>query len=454
MADPPCPQSLVVALALALMWDHWIRMHPGSAIYPRSVVYANAVKDYGAMQRAITAVDRPMLHNVKAPDLTPLTAPVVCQIKRVGKDLKNDWEDLVRVFDTGMSDPFLDLVTRGSNFWMDFDMMEIGGGETRPGGTATLTSVEQRAHFSLWAAAKSPLVMGNDPRHVPADALAILTNAEVIAVNQDALGAPVRLHSRMHAADTATAAEWKLVLQDCDSADALQQWTLAGDGSGQIRSGGRPGYCAGVFQCISRWPWWISASACSNDPTSSGNGTTAAPTGCSAAAEQHWQWNTTAADADGSLMLEWKPTGMKTKCWGTPGSGCCLSVEGTNPEVDACGWPANASQQQWEFTGSQQTGGGSIKSRMSGQCLGFAGDLEVYVGPLSGGNVTAVLFNRSPLAANITVSIPSLAAILGTASRVLVRDLWAHKDLGIFEGSFTAEVESHGVVHVNMAPHQ
>ena len=33
------------------------------------VVYANSVRDYGAMQRALAAVSRPMLHNVKAPDL-------------------------------------------------------------------------------------------------------------------------------------------------------------------------------------------------------------------------------------------------------------------------------------------------------------------------------------------------------------------------------------------------
>ena len=48
----------------------------------------------------------------------------------------------------------------------------------------TLTETEQRAHFSLWAAAKSPLVLGNDPRNMSNATLAILGNAEVIAVNQ------------------------------------------------------------------------------------------------------------------------------------------------------------------------------------------------------------------------------------------------------------------------------
>ena len=78
------------------------------------VVYANAALDYGAMQRAIASVARPMLHNVKAPDLTPASAREVCQLKRVGKDLKNDWQDMVRVLDTGMDARFLNEVLLSS----------------------------------------------------------------------------------------------------------------------------------------------------------------------------------------------------------------------------------------------------------------------------------------------------------------------------------------------------
>ena len=45
-----------------------------------------------------------------------------------------------------------------------------------------------RSHFSLWALMAAPLIAGNDLRDMTDDTLEILTNSEVIAVNQDPLG--------------------------------------------------------------------------------------------------------------------------------------------------------------------------------------------------------------------------------------------------------------------------
>jgi len=64
--------------------------------------------------------------------------------------------------------------------WNDLDMLEVGNG--------AMTDAEYVAHFSLWSAVKSPLIMGNDIRSVPPADLAILSNAAVIAVNQDPSG--------------------------------------------------------------------------------------------------------------------------------------------------------------------------------------------------------------------------------------------------------------------------
>ena len=55
-------------------------------------------------------------------------------------------------------------------------MLEVGNG---------LTDTESRAHFSLWALLNAPLLAGNDLRTMSAATRAILTNTEVIAVNQD-----------------------------------------------------------------------------------------------------------------------------------------------------------------------------------------------------------------------------------------------------------------------------
>jgi len=68
----------------------------------------------------------------------------------------------------------------GPGHWNDPDMLEVGNGG--------MTTGEYRAHFSLWCLLAAPLIAGNDIAHMSADVGAILTNKEVIAVDQDALG--------------------------------------------------------------------------------------------------------------------------------------------------------------------------------------------------------------------------------------------------------------------------
>ncbi|WP_245671029.1 glycoside hydrolase family 27 protein [Nocardia amamiensis] len=54
----------------------------------------------------------------------------------------------------------------------------------------SLTIAEQRAHFSLWAMLGAPLIAGNDVRTMSAETRDILTNREVIAIDQDPTRAP------------------------------------------------------------------------------------------------------------------------------------------------------------------------------------------------------------------------------------------------------------------------
>ena len=68
----------------------------------------------------------------------------------------------------------------GPGHWNDPDMLEVGN----PG----LTWDENVTHFSMWAMLAAPLMAGNDLRGMPADVKKILTNKEVIAINQDKLG--------------------------------------------------------------------------------------------------------------------------------------------------------------------------------------------------------------------------------------------------------------------------
>ena len=64
--------------------------------------------------------------------------------------------------------------------WNDPDMLEVGNGQ--------LTLEENRMHMSLWALLAAPLIAGNDLTRMTPETVAILTQREVIAINQDPAG--------------------------------------------------------------------------------------------------------------------------------------------------------------------------------------------------------------------------------------------------------------------------
>ena len=68
----------------------------------------------------------------------------------------------------------------GPGHWNDPDMLEVGNGK--------LSLVENRSHFSMWAMLASPLLAGNDLPNMKPEITAILTNRDVIAIDQDRLG--------------------------------------------------------------------------------------------------------------------------------------------------------------------------------------------------------------------------------------------------------------------------
>ena len=68
----------------------------------------------------------------------------------------------------------------GPGHWNDPDMLEVGNGG--------MSDNEYRTHMSLWAILAAPLLAGNDLSKMSPQTLAILTNKEVIAVDQDAEG--------------------------------------------------------------------------------------------------------------------------------------------------------------------------------------------------------------------------------------------------------------------------
>ena len=104
-------------------------------------------------------------------------APKMGNLWRTTDDISDNWASMLSNLD--QSAQHSTVARPGA--WNDPDMLEIGNGGMTPD--------EYRAHMSLWAMQAAPLIAGNDLRTMSAETKEILTNPEVIAVDQDSLGA-------------------------------------------------------------------------------------------------------------------------------------------------------------------------------------------------------------------------------------------------------------------------
>ena len=78
-----------------------------------------------------------------------------------------------------------------------------------------------------------------------------------------------------------------------------------------------------------------------------------------------------------------------------------------------------------------------------------SGNEQVYAGPLEGGAFAAILLNRGDEWATFEAQFSDIGI---KSSKAQVRDLWLHKDLGVFENSIMGKVESHGVKMYKLTP--
>src|SRR2546426_1625755 len=112
--------------------------------------------------------------------------PVTAHQWRMSPDISDDWtsppgqppwkEGMINIFDRN----FAHAAATAPGTFNDPDMLEVGNGG--------MTDTEYRTHFGLWALISAPLIAGNDVRSMSDATRTILTNPEVIAVDQDALG--------------------------------------------------------------------------------------------------------------------------------------------------------------------------------------------------------------------------------------------------------------------------
>src|SRR5215831_17657957 len=95
---------------------------------------------------------------------------------RTTGDIRDTWDSMSRI---GFAQNDLASFARPGH-WNDPDMLEIGN--------SGMSDNEYRTHMSLWSMLAAPLLAGNDLRTMSPSILEILTNREVIAIDQDSLG--------------------------------------------------------------------------------------------------------------------------------------------------------------------------------------------------------------------------------------------------------------------------
>ena len=153
----------------------------------------NSEEAYALMSDALRATGRDIVFSicnwgVNRPTMTDKSMPwdwgqKIGNLWRTTEDIYDAWAGrkgtslgMVNIVD--LTEPLYGYA--GPGHWNDPDMLEIGNGG--------MSRTEYRGQFSLWAMMAAPLIAGNDIAIMDDDTRKILTNREIIAVDQDRMG--------------------------------------------------------------------------------------------------------------------------------------------------------------------------------------------------------------------------------------------------------------------------
>ena len=138
----------------------------------------NAESSYTLMRDALYAAGHPIVFSICEWGSTkPWTwAKDVGHLWRTTGDIRDNWDSMIHLVDLEKE---LSKYA-GPGHWNDPDMLEVGNGG--------MTAEEYKTHFSMWCMLAAPLMAGNDLENMSKETQGILTNANLIAVDQDSLG--------------------------------------------------------------------------------------------------------------------------------------------------------------------------------------------------------------------------------------------------------------------------
>jgi len=137
------------------------------------------VDAYLRMYRALKSTGRPIVYSLCQYGLDSVWqwgASVGGNLWRTTNDIADNYENMAAI---GFRQ-FAQSRYAGPGHWNDPDMLEVGNGG--------MSTVEYQTHMSLWALLAAPLLAGNDLTTMDSQTIALLTNRDLIAIDQDLAG--------------------------------------------------------------------------------------------------------------------------------------------------------------------------------------------------------------------------------------------------------------------------
>jgi alpha-galactosidase len=134
---------------------------------------------YKKMDDALKATGRPIVYSLCQygwDSVWEWGPEVGANLWRTTGDIQPNWNSMYTILN--MQAGLAKYAAPGH--WNDPDMLEVGNGKLSLG--------ENRVHFSMWAMLAAPLLAGNDLPNMKPEIKAILTDKDVIAIDQDKLG--------------------------------------------------------------------------------------------------------------------------------------------------------------------------------------------------------------------------------------------------------------------------
>lgn len=413
--------------------------------------YGEPEKRYPPMSDALVASGRPIVYSLCEWGRANPAAwgEKIAHLWRVSGDIRDTWRSLLTR--AAISAPLWRYAGPGG--WNDPDMLEVGNGGC--------SFEEYKTHFSFWAMLKAPLIVGNDVRAMTKDdeAYAILSNAEVIAVDQDSLGWQARRiwSDRSEHHPVFSGRGDRLIATKCarsnagqSQQDALldQQWTWQQDGTIVSHA---TGLClaeraelaaSGEEEDLLR-SFEGAASSLSELDFSLGEGRVTTDVCANAT-----RWDL--AQRSGGALVS-RESG---RCLEVAANPIVIFTDGKRVRTAPC-MPEVLHDKKFvnirEHQGwTQPSGvkGAQLMNLYQRQCLTIDRDAplgllqEVWSTSLATGELAVMLLNKGPTQARMSVAWQQLG--LAAAQVRAVRDLWAHAEVGV-AARLSAEVPSHGV---------